>query len=135
MKKHSKMMGAAGLLAVIALTGCAKEEPLTYEETSTPVTEFHESQKDASFEELETGWVKKDNSIVVSLSGPENCPPAIEKISKKSGTVSIYLKDSGDDCSPTVTVRYTTISDAADTKKVEVYEAGYNYPFELHEQQ
>lgn len=133
MKKTSRIIAAtAGLLAVIALTACAGEKPVTPVENKTPVSEFNKSIKTDDPNKVETGWSQLEDSIEISLSGAENCLPEIEKASKNGSTVSIHLKETSDDCSSKVQVNYYTIEDAKNIERVEIYEFGYADPFELH---
>lgn len=140
MKKISKpaMIGAVSLLAALTLTGCMGERPVDVAPVETPVSEQQKavivtpldgSGKDKT--STQTGWTQLKDSIEVSLSGPEDCLPEIEKAVRDGKTVSLYLKDGKDDCTNTKAITYFTVEDAKNIEKVQMYEAGYKIPFEM----
>lgn len=129
-------LSAVALLAALALVGCG-EKPVEVKPNVTPVTEAQKSVKVTDFkknetgEEYRTGWTQLENSIEISLSGPKDCLPVIDKAAREGKTVSIWLKDSKDDCSNEQAIAYSTIEDSKDIEKVEVYESGYSESFPL----
>lgn len=136
MRKYSKYgVAVVGAVAALLLTGCGQEKPVEYKMESEPSTQWHkaEAKNVEGLEGMATGWVQMEDSIAVSLSGPDNCLPKIDKVSKKGKVVSIYLKDSADDCSTNIQAEYTTIEDVKKVERVEVFEAGYSTSFELQE--
>ena len=139
MNSFSKGVGAAAVLAVLALTGCsssgqapaAAPVPLAAKAEPTPVTSFHAAQAGKSGDDLQTGWVQDGKNVQMSLSGPDNCLPQVDHITDSGGVISVYLKSIPDTCSNNVIAAYTTIEDAPNTTKVDVYQYGYVTPFEL----
>lgn len=129
-------LSAVVLLAALALVGCG-EKPVEVKPNVAPVTEAQKSVKVTDFkknetgEEYRTGWTQLENSIEISLSGPKDCLPVIDKAAREGKTVSIWLKDSKDDCSNEQAIAYSTIEDSKDIEKVEVYESGYSESFPL----
>jgi hypothetical protein len=148
MKKLSKplMIGVGAVvailftvLAVFIVANEVAERPVEAQSVQTPASEVQKAVKvtdpksmkvDKNFQ---TGWTQLEDSIEISLSGPDNCLPEIEKATREGKTVSIWLKDKGDDCTNTTAVVYSTIEDAKDVEKVQMYQAGYRMPFELFE--
>lgn len=129
-------LSAVALLAALALVGCG-EKPVEVKPNVAPVTEAQKSVKVTDFkknetgEEYRTGWTQLENSIEISLSGPKDCLPVIDKAAREGKTVSIWLKDSKNDCSNEQAIAYSTIEDSKDIEKVEVYESGYSESFPL----
>jgi hypothetical protein len=146
MKKISKpvMIGAAGLL-MLAMAGCQQgEKPVEVKPVQTPSSSVQKEvkasdpkkpQEEQDGAEFQTGWTQLENSIELSLSGPENCLPTVDRAVVEDKTVSIWLKDMGDDCANTNVITYSTIDDAKDIERVQVYEAGYDYSFELNKKE
>ena len=140
MKKlfNKRVVIGFGLLASLALTGCGEsEKPVEVKPAETAVStpqktlKANDSKDMKVGPEYQTGWTQLENSIEVSLSGPEDCRPQIDRAVRNDKTVSIWLKDAGDDCSSQNVITFSTIEDAKDIEKVEVFEAGYDYSFEL----
>lgn len=144
MKKLSKTLLMAAGIAALTVTGCSNDpEPVPYKTVEQPESEWHQEQQEilatseASAESLmnfQTGWVQKDDSIEVSLSSPDNCQPAVEKVSKQGKVVSIYLKETPDDCSTNIIATYFTIEEVKEPEKVQIFEAGYDIPYEIFQQ-
>lgn len=134
----SLQLSAFALLASLALVGCG-EKPVEVKPNVAPVTEAQKSVKVSDFKKMETGedyrtgWTQLENSIEISLSGPKDCLPVIDKAAREGKTVSIWLKDSKDDCSNDQAIVYSTIEDAKDIEKVQIYESGYTEPFPMFE--
>lgn len=151
MKRYFRnALAVSAMVSLVALTGCGKEEPVeraevkSYETESAPANEWHTAQEeelmeavpegDAAYTDVvQTGWVQVEDSVTFSLSGPDNCFPEIETVSKEGKTLSIHLKETPDDCTMTTKVGYFTVADAPQVEKVQIYEAGYADPFELAE--
>lgn len=139
MKKRSNMLlvSSVGLLTAFALAGCAGEKPVEVKPVEVPVSAEQKAltvTKPRTMkpeDSVQTGWTQLEDSIEISLTGPDNCQPVIEKASKEGKTVSIWLKDVGDDCTNTTVVTYSTIADAKDIETVKMYEAGYKMPIQL----
>jgi hypothetical protein len=148
MKKITKpvlIWAGAGLLVLVVLIALfskwdySREKPVPVTEVDAPVSEVQKSIKTSPPSKMElgqeyrTGWTQLEDSIEISLSGPDNCLPTIEKASMKEKTVSIWLKETPDNCTDTSVVSYSTIDNAKDIENVEMYEAGYPEPFTLYE--
>jgi hypothetical protein len=139
MMKISKplRLSAVALLAAITLVGCAGEKPVEVKQNVSPVSEAQKSIKVSDFkknekgEEYRTGWTQLENSIEISLSGPKDCLPAVEKATRDGKAVSIWLKPNKADCSNEQAIAYSTVEDAKDIETVDVYESGYTDPFPL----
>lgn len=145
--RHAVAMSA--IMSVAALSGCGQQEQpvepvevVTYETNPAPETELHAAQEEnlrqavpqgtaAYTDVVQTGWVQVEDSVTFSLSGPDNCFPEIETVTKEGATMSIHLSETPDDCSMTTKVGYFTVESAPQIEKVQIYEAGYADPFEL----
>jgi hypothetical protein len=130
---------------MLAMAGCQQgEKPVEVKPVQTPSSSVQKEvkasdpkkpQEEQDGAEFQTGWTQLENSIELSLSGPENCLPTVDRAVVEDKTVSIWLKDMGDDCANTNVITYSTIDDAKDIERVQVYEAGYDYSFELNKKE